>query len=138
MSLRWFVVALLIGCSSNEGGTTNGTDSGVATDASDASADAVSDVAKEVASEVGTACVVKRAPKTADCAEDCDARLFLPGGDAYCTFTCTKNEECTPAGADLIRSTETGTCMPKCTANDSCTAAGFKRCDTTVGACDTI
>jgi len=129
-----------IACSSTE--TTSGTDAGGATDAASdtistetGSDSAASDAAETAPSDT---CVIKRAATTKDCAELCDARLFLPGGDAWCTITCAKDAECTPLGADLKCSTETGTCMPKCTDNASCTSAGFKRCDADAGACDTI
>lgn len=132
------MVACVIGCSSSEGST--GTDAG--NDAAETSVDtgAVDTGAVDTGTpEVGAdQCVIKRAAKTADCAAPCDARLFLPAGDAWCTVTCASTAECAALGTGLICSTETGTCMPVCTTNDTCTAAGFKRCDTTVGACDTI
>lgn len=136
MRLGFILVACVIGCSSSESST--GTDAGAAETSVDTGVldtGATDTGAPEVASDK---CVIKRAAKTADCAENCDARLFLPAGDAYCTVTCSSTAECTALGTGLICSTETGTCMPTCTTNDSCTAAGFKRCDTTVGACDTI
>ena len=146
MSFHRFVVvgffaSMGMACSSSE--TSSGTDAGGVTDAGSDTASSEtsgSDTASSDAAETAPSdtCIIKRAATTKDCAELCDARLFLPGGDAYCTITCAKDSECTPLGADLKCSTETGTCMPKCTDNASCTSAGFKRCDADAGACDTI
>lgn len=139
MTLRLALLVALLGasaCSSTEN--------------TPAAGDAASEAASEAAVDSGAVdapvaetgdprtCVVKRAAKTADCAEDCDARLFLPGGDAFCTLMCSTNADCAKYGADLVCSSGTGTCMPKCTADSSCTTAGFKRCDADAGACDTI
>lgn len=135
-----FSLTLVLGacaCSSSEGSSSGGADA--ASDTASADTGAADAGAPEVASETAsTTCVVKRTAKTADCAEDCDARLFLPGGDAFCTLMCAKDGDCTKYGADLGCSSGTGTCMPRCTTDASCTGAGFKRCDADAGACDTI
>jgi len=83
-------------------------------------------------------CVVMRTADKTECNEDCGVRLFLPGGDFYCSQICASTAECTPYGADLKCGTEIGACTPSCIHDAVCTTQGFKRCNLTEGVCDTI
>lgn len=84
------------------------------------------------------ACVVKRAMASSACAEDCGARLTLPGGGVYCTTECAITADCAEYGGDLVCPETIGACVPRCTGNASCTTGGFLRCDTQTGGCDTL
>ncbi|HSO31074.1 MAG TPA: hypothetical protein VLT33_01125 [Labilithrix sp.] len=86
----------------------------------------------------GGACVVHRAASSAGCAEDCGARLTLPGGDRYCTIECAVAKDCEGYGADLICPDTIGACVPRCTGDQACKAGGFARCDAETGGCDTL
>ena len=105
-----------------------------------ASGDAASpDTGLDAGSDAPTgACVVKRATASAACAEDCGARLTLPGGGVYCTTECAVTADCAELGSDLICPDTIGACVPRCTGNASCTTGGFLRCDTQTGGCDTL
>jgi hypothetical protein len=134
-SLLWLLsllsLACVAGCSSSSASTP--VDAALTQDAPDA-ADAPAETAFDA-----NGCTATRTSGTAPrCGDACDVRLNLPGGDKYCTMQCAKDADCVPLGAGLVCSTSVGTCMPACTGDASCTAAGFQRCDTTVGACDTI
>jgi hypothetical protein len=83
-------------------------------------------------------CAAKRVATSAECAEDCDARLKLPAGGSYCTMQCAQSSDCTSLGAALLCPETIGACVPRCTGDDSCKAAGFRRCDLETGACDTL
>ncbi len=135
-------LALTLGCSSSseapvpQDGATDVV--AEASDAADTSGDAGSD-SSDVAEAPASGCTAKRTPAAAPtCGEDCDVRLLLPGGDKYCTMTCAAEKDCAPLGTGLVCSSTVGTCVPACKTDAECTAAGFKRCDTTVGGCDTV
>jgi hypothetical protein len=124
-------LACALGCSSSSSSTP--VDAAAAQDAADAS-DAADAIPFDAAG-----CTAMRTPAAAPtCGDTCDVRLLLPGGDKYCTMQCAKDADCVPLGAGLVCPTSVGTCLPACTGDAPCLAAGFKRCDTAVGACDTI
>ncbi len=143
MRMMAALLAFLVGCSSSTEAptTTDGaTDAAPEVDAADTSSDAGSDASDAVEADApASGCTAKRTPAAAPtCGEDCDVRLLLPGGDKYCTMTCTADKDCAPLGTGLMCSSTVGTCVPACKTDPECTAAGFKRCDTTVGGCDTM
>jgi hypothetical protein len=145
------VLALLVGCSTRTTSTSS-PDAGNAppiddTDAgNDPSPDADAGTGADAAVDGGGAidlagCLVKRAASSGACAEECDARLTLPGGGVFCSVACEKASDCaSPAAphANLTCPPEVGACVPRCTADASCKAAGFRRCDVAAGGCDTL
>jgi len=129
------------GTSTPDGGAGLGGDGGATTDPSGSdggAGDAAADAAADGGGSVVGSCVVRRATDGSGCAEDCDARLTLPGGGKWCTMQCEAPSDCaTPAG-DLTCPPEVVACVPRCTNDATCKALGFKRCDLDAGGCDTL
>lgn len=119
----------------NDGGGAETPDTDASVDASaegvDASADAGSGPTVD-------GCLITRATTAKACAENCGARLTLPGGGSFCTIECATDTECNAPVTGLLCPSTVGACMPKCTKDAECKAAGFARCDPDTKACDTI
>ena len=135
-----FLASLLFACSSTQPATTSSAtlppaqeselDAGASDEAASAEPDATA------IKPAGPVCVIKREKTSEACAEDCDARLILPGGGYWCSFQCESDGDCgDPA---LSCPAEIGACMPRCTGNAACTSSGFERCNADAGACDTL
>lgn len=135
-----FSLLIAAGCSSSSSSTP--VDAAPVQDAADAADAADAPDATDSIAFDAKGCTAMRTPAAApQCGDTCDVRLLLPGGDKYCTITCATDAECTPLGAGLICSTGdagTSTCVPACTSDAQCVAAGFKRCEPSIGGCDTI